>query len=284
MGEIILSVTYVICFSGGLSSALCAVETVKLYGKDNCILLNHDISSKVEHSSVKRFKNEIAKALGMEITYANADNFEMRTPLKVAIEKGSFAYQPGKQLCTYELKTKPFHKWLAKNFPVKKGKVRDDVVIVYGFDAKETERIQRRKAIMQEMGYRTLYPLAERERTIFDTREIGVEPPSVYDTFLHANCVGCLKAGIRSWYVCYCIRRDVFDEAVAAEQILGRSILKQCYLKELVPEFEQMRAARIEPTDRGSSHLFWKTVHSLVPRQKSLMDYFDEDCPCQRLS
>lgn len=282
MGEMILSVTYIVCFSGGLSSALCAVETVRMYGKENCILLNHDISSKVEHESVKKFKEEVAKALGMDITYANAENFENRTPIKVALEKGAFGFQPGNQLCTYELKTKPFHEWLAKYFPARKGKVRDDVVVVYGFDAKETERIQRRTAIMQEMGYRTLYPLAERERTILDIREIGVEPPSVYDTFLHANCVGCLKAGIRSWYVCYCLRRDIFDEAVAAEQIIGHSILKKCFLKDLVPEFEQWRRACIEPTDRGSAHLFWKQVNSIVPGQMFLLDSLAESCFCCR--
>ena len=47
---------YVVCYSGGHSSALAAIETVRRYGSENVILLNHDISSKVEHSKIKIFK------------------------------------------------------------------------------------------------------------------------------------------------------------------------------------------------------------------------------------
>lgn len=35
---------YVVCYSGGHSSALAAVETVRQHGAENVILLNHDIS------------------------------------------------------------------------------------------------------------------------------------------------------------------------------------------------------------------------------------------------
>lgn len=273
-----MSITYVVCFSGGHSSALCAVETVRRYGAENCILLNHDISSKVEDISVKNFKKQVADALGMEITYANADNFEERTPITVALEKGCFTVKPGQELCTYELKTKPFHNWLKKNFPVKRGMMRDDVCIVYGFDAKETQRIARRRAIMREMGYYTSFPLAEYERTIHDIREIGIELPSVYETFLHANCVGCLKAGMRSWYVCYCLRKDIFEQAVTAEKLLGHSILKQCFLADLIPRFEAMKAAGVKPTDRGSSHRFWKEANSFVHGQIPLFSILECDC------
>lgn len=278
MGENILSITYVICFSGGHSSALCAVETVRRYGAGNCILLNHDISSKVEDISVKNFKNQVADALGMEITYANAFNFEERTPIMVALEKGCFAVNRGQELCTYELKTKPFYNWLKKNFPVKSGRIRDDICIVYGFEVQEMQRIARRKEFLYKMGYHSAFPLAENERTIYDIRELGIELPSVYKTFFHANCIGCLKAGIRSWYVCYCLRKDIFDEAVEAERKIGHSILKKCFLSELIPRFEAMKTAGVEPTDRGSSHRFWKEANSFVPGQIPLFFLFESNC------
>lgn len=44
---------YVVCFSGGHSSALAAVETVRRFGRNQVILLNHDISSKVETAKIK---------------------------------------------------------------------------------------------------------------------------------------------------------------------------------------------------------------------------------------
>ena len=43
---------YVVCFSGGHSSALAAVETVLRHGRRNTVLLNHDISNKVEDEDV----------------------------------------------------------------------------------------------------------------------------------------------------------------------------------------------------------------------------------------
>ena len=45
---------YVVCYSGGHSSALAAVETVRRFGNENVILLNHDISSKVESIKIKK--------------------------------------------------------------------------------------------------------------------------------------------------------------------------------------------------------------------------------------
>lgn len=33
----------IVCFSGGHSSALVAIEAVRKYGKNNVILLNHNI-------------------------------------------------------------------------------------------------------------------------------------------------------------------------------------------------------------------------------------------------
>ena len=50
----------IVCFSGGHSSALAAIEAVRRYGKDKVILLNHDMSPKVEHEDIKRFKREVA--------------------------------------------------------------------------------------------------------------------------------------------------------------------------------------------------------------------------------
>lgn len=39
---------YVVCFSGGHSSALVAIETVRRYGREGVVLLNHDINPRVE--------------------------------------------------------------------------------------------------------------------------------------------------------------------------------------------------------------------------------------------
>ena len=52
---------HIVCFSGGHSSALVAIEVVRKYGKGSVILLNHDINSNVESKDIKRFKKEVAQ-------------------------------------------------------------------------------------------------------------------------------------------------------------------------------------------------------------------------------
>ena len=141
---------YVVCYSGGHSSALVAIEAVRKIGKENVILLNHDLSPKVEHKDIKRLKREVAAFLGLEITHANMPN-------KVG---------NGTALCTYYLKTKPFHKWLAENYPSKPFEPRQDIKLLYGFHKNESHRIQRRVGAMTTQGYLTDYPLATWERTI----------------------------------------------------------------------------------------------------------------------
>lgn len=170
---------YVICFSGGHSSALCAIEAVRKHGRDQVILLNHDISPIVEHQDIKRFKNEIADYLGLPITYANHDDWEHVTPCSVCINAQGFKAISGKALCTNRLKTAPFKKWLLENDPDKQN------VYVYGFDGSkaERERANRRAQIMGLDGYKTEFPLINWERTIFSTQDIGVPPPTNIQQF-----------------------------------------------------------------------------------------------------
>lgn len=264
---------YIVCYSGGHSSALVAIETVRRYGKENVILLNHDISSEVEHKDIKRFKQEVANYLGLTITYANMENFEELTPIKLALSLKGFQYAPGKALCTYNLKTKPFYKWLEENC-----KDKQEYTILYGFDAEETDRISRRRIMMRSAGYKTEFPLAEWDRTILSTEEIGIERPITYRIFKHANCIGCLKAGRQHWYVVYCLRQDIFKQALEAEEQLGHSIIKDIYLKDLIPVYEDIKAKGICPNDRENSASFWAKVNDAIPEQMSFMP-----CDCAYL-
>lgn len=258
---------YIVCYSGGHSSGLVAIEAVRKVGKENVILLNHDISSKVEHQDIKRFKMEVADYLGIEITPANMDNFEEMTPLRVCKKLGAFRSTLGKALCTYNLKTNPFNAWLNNNYPADTDNTRDDIKILYGFDKNETERIQRRSSILATKGYKTDFPLAFWDRTIFETKEIGIEKPITYKIFKHANCFGCLKAGIQHWYIVYCLRQDIFQEALEAEKEIGHNIIKDNYLEDLIPRFEDMKAKGICPNDKENSARFWARVDKAIPEQ-----------------
>ena len=251
---------YIVCYSGGHSSALVAVEAVRKFGKDNVILLNHNISPEVEDKDIKRFKEEVADYLGIKITYANMPGWEAKTPLKVCKELGGFKFGTSPVLCTYHLKTLPFQKWLKENYPVKKGEIREDIVILYGFDKNEKARIQRRSSILGQQGYKSDFPLAFWERTINEIEEIGIKRPATYELHRHANCIGCVKSGMQSWYLVYCLYPNLWKEAKETEEEIGYSILKDKFLEELEPKFSQMKCQGIIPTEKVSPQAFWRKV------------------------
>lgn len=47
-------------------------------------------------------------------------------------------------LCTYNLKTAPFYKWLKENYPASKDTPCNEITLLYGFDSNEPARIERR--------------------------------------------------------------------------------------------------------------------------------------------
>lgn len=253
-------VKYVVCYSGGHSSALVAVDAVRKYGKDNVILLNHNISPEVEDEDIKRFKSDVSNYLGLEITYANMEDWYTKTPLKICRELEGFKFGNSPILCTTKLKTEPFHRWLKENYPIKKGEIREDVVFLYGFDKNEKARIQRRSSIMATMGYKTDFPLAFWNRTIENIEEIGIKRPKTYELHKHANCIGCLKAGMQSWYLVYCLYPKLWEEAKETENEIGYSILKDKFLEELEPKFSKMKCRGIVPTEKIGAKKFWSMV------------------------
>ena len=266
---------YIVCLSGGESSARAAIATVKRYGKENVILLNHDLSEEVEDKDIKRFKNELADYLGIKITYANMKDYNTLTPIRVCKKLGGFKFGNGSALCTTYLKTKPFMKWLKDNYPISKkqlreGAFREDIRIIYGFDRNEISRIQRRIGAMIGQGYKCDFPLAFWDRTLENTEEIGIPRPNVYELFRHANCKGCLKAGKQQWYLTYCLYPELWKEAVETEKEIGYSILKDTFLEELEPKFARMKCKGIIPSEQMKSQKFWSEVKKALPEDGQL--------------
>lgn len=265
---------WVVCFSGGHSSALVAVEVVRRYGRDGVVLLNHDINARAEDPDVKRFKREMAEALGLPITQANHPKWEQWDQFDVTEHARAFKVKNGEELCTNRLKTAPFRRWLAEHAPP------GTATLAYGFDANEQTRIRRRATIVAEWGYETVYPLAHWPRTIQSTREIGVEPPLTYGTFKHANCVGCLKAGWQHWYVVRATRPDVWERAKLAEERIGHTIHADGPLEEREEQFDEMLRAGVEPTERVPSGAFWANARRAVRSLPVLAEERDER-PCE---
>ena len=250
--------SHVVCYSGGHSSALAAIEVARRFGTEHLVLLNHNITPVSEATDIKRFKREVATYLGVPITYANMDGWATKDQFDVVREAGAFKVGNGTALCTNRMKTAPFEEFLKECFP------NGNCVVYYGFDASETRRIQRRLAHLSSLGYQSDYPLALwPQRTIQSTREVGIEPPNVYSRFKHANCVGCLKAGRQHWYVVFCTRPDVWAKAKFAEEDIGYTIIKGVSLTDLEPLFERMRCAGIEASEHTHAQTFWAKVRAL---------------------
>lgn len=300
---------HIICYSGGHSSALVAIEVVRKYGKDNVILLNHNINPKYEGEDIKRFKREVAQHLDLPITYANYGDIlkdeDIPSQFEIAILKKGFKGTNSPEFCTYELKTKPFYNYLDSNFPNK------NCIVYYGFDATELHRVERRKSILNDIEILSDFPLAvwgeeqymalveyfdsqgkdfttisliekyfntmDFQRTINSTLEIGIRPPNTYDVWKHANCIGCLKAGKQHWYCVYAHRRDVFEKAKETEGIIGHAIIAEgVWLKDLEKDFEKMLIAGVPANEHIPSSKFWKAAKKYTI--KNMQDLFPCEC------
>lgn len=262
---------HICLLSGGHSSAIVAIEIVRKFGSSEVILLNHDINPEYEDEDIKRFKKQISEYLGIAITYANyggiTDSNLLPDQFDIVIKHRAFTSPAGNALCTAKLKTEPFKKYLDDNFIPNSTlfEERKDCIIYYGFDMKEKDRITRRVGIMASMGYRTAYPLATmKERTIFSTKEIGIDPPLTYDVFEHANCKGCLKASMLHWYVVYVYYPAIYARAVFTEEavdftihtIIRNKIKRPISLKELSAHFEKMKLDGVPATEHQSKFKF----------------------------
>jgi hypothetical protein len=264
---------HIVCHSGGHSSALTGIEVVRRFGPDDVVLLNHEIPGHTEAEDIKRFKREVADFLGLPVTYAShpdpaADQFD------VTVEAQAFKVDDGPELCTHRLKTLPFQKWLAENADPA------DSVIYYGFDANEQTRIQRRIGIMGADGWRTDYPLALWQRTIYASEEVGIVRPNTYAIWKHGNCIGCLKAGWQHWYVVYCTRPDIWAKGKWAEEEIGYAIHHDdsgpVYLEDMEPKFEAMRLSGIPATEHITHQRFWAQANKIVSIQA-----YQSAIPCE---
>jgi hypothetical protein len=252
---------HVVCFSGGMGSSLVGVEVARKYGIERLILLNHNIGSRTEDDVIQVYKEDVARYIGLPITYANMRGWESKDHLDICVAAKAFKTPQGHVLCTSRLKTEPFMEWLSVAFPVDPiTKRNDNVVLYYGFDPSESKRISRRRRILGEKGYNVEFPLAEWTRTIFDTEEVGIPKNAHYDIFRHSNCWGCLRAGRQHWFVVFCRRPDIWEKAKLAEEKIGYTIIKGVALHELEPQFEAMRAANIQADEKLHPNTFWSRV------------------------
>lgn len=262
---------HIVCYSGGHSSGLVAIEVVRKFGKENVILLNHNISSKTEDADIKRFKKEVADYLGLKVTYANIKGItnpdEIPDQFDVCMDAGAMTDSAGHALCTSRLKTEPFYEFLSLNFGTTNTLFEEakECMIYCGFDKNETARIQRRTGVLGSMGYKTDYVLAFwKKRTISSTTEIGIFPPATYTVWKHANCKGCLKASLLHWYVTYVHAPEQYAKGMILEDavdftvhtVIREGVKMIVTLRELMPLFLCLKNEGFPATEHQSEIKF----------------------------
>lgn len=274
---------HIVCYSGGHSSAIVAIEVARRYGRYCTYLVNNDINPGVEHEDIKRFKKEVAEYLGIKVTYANYKHWDKRDQFDVCTAEGYINRVGVGAVCTHNLKVLPFRRWLKKNAKDK------NVVIYYGFDANEKKRIQRRQGILANQGYQTDFPLATwTKRTIKKTEEVGIRPPLTYSVYKHANCLGCIKGGRRHWYVIYCNEPAIWEKAKKMESDVGYAMLtdyetkQPVYLEDLEGLYEKMKNAGVPATERVNPNMFWGAAKRLMSQyEESISKEEGGDKPCE---
>jgi len=248
---------HIVCYSGGIASSLVGAMVLKKFGSANTVWLNHPVNA--EPIDVSRYEKEFADYHNMEITYVSGDKskYPNLLPFEVFLNRKYIGDKSRNQaLCTEELKTKPFERWLKANY-------NPGDVIYYGFDKTEVQRIQRRSTILAAKGYKTGFPLVKWDDEILTEsylERINIKPPMVYEVFKHANCRGCVKAGMHYWLCVYVHDRKVWNAAKKMEDAIGRTIFKDKPLKSLEEWFDTVVKTKVPINQEMPGKEFWARV------------------------
>lgn len=92
---------------------------------------------------------------------------------------------------------------------------------VWGFDLKETDRVERLLESMPEFTHH--FPLVERQLTKDDchavSKALGLKRPVMYDMgYNNNNCIGCIKGGMGYWNKIRIDFPDVFQRMATRER------------------------------------------------------------------
>lgn len=208
---------HIIQFSGGLASAYVAHLCIEEFGKNNCILLNHD--TRIEHSDTGKFKNDVCNYLGVDMIELSdgRDLWDLIVDQK-ALPSNFIPF------CTRILKQEQGFKFL-KTF-------KDKFVLYNGFGTHEERRVLGSRRIAERKGYTVHSPLFEQNITDKEAMEIirddwKIQIPEPYmNGFEHNNCLPCFKGGKAHFKRVWQFYPGSFEKAKWAEGKIGHTVFK----------------------------------------------------------
>lgn len=254
----------IIGFSGGVTSAECAVLALQEYPRDEIVLLWHD--TKKEDSDTLRFLRESAAWIGLPIT----ERSDGRSVEEVELDEGALANNR-MAFCSRILKAEQFEKYLHE---LTADGVTEIIKFV-GFTYGEYQRIQRHTMIAQRDGFKIRFPLVEKmidKQTCYDNWVArGILPPRMYEWSDHANCINCRRGGKAYIIASAQHHPKEFAELVAHEQrpeFQGHTIFKEGPLVQILESGLKRKVNRREK------------ISTIVPRQSEYRASIDIG-PCE---
>ena len=218
-------------FSCGAASAAALKLTVDKYGADNVYAVNNPVIE--EHHDNKRFAEDVAKWVGIDIQYAVNSKYPLASVVDVFDRRKGMAFPHGAP-CTVELKKRARQEW-EESHPVDWH--------VLGFTVDERNRHDR--FVMTERD-NVLPILIDANMTKNDCadmiRAANIKLPEIYGRgFPNANCIGCVKATSPTYW--NLVRREfpeVFDQRAEQSRRLGARLVRvnneRIFLDELDPK------------------------------------------------
>ena len=218
-------------FSCGAASAAALKLTVDKYGAESVYAVNNPVME--EHHDNKRFAEDVAKWVNIDIQYAVNSKYPLASVVDVFDRRKGMAFPHGAP-CTVELKKRARQEW-EESHPVDWH--------VLGFTVDERNRHDR--FVMTERD-NVLPILIDANMTKNDCadmiRAAGIKLPEIYGRgFPNANCIGCVKATSPTYW--NLVRREfpeVFDQRAEQSRRLGARLVRvkneRIFLDELDPK------------------------------------------------
>lgn len=218
-------------FSCGAASAAALKLTVDKYGADNVYAVNNPVIE--EHHDNKRFAEDVAKWVGIDIQYAVNSKYPLASVVDVFDRRKGMAFPHGAP-CTVELKKRARQEW-------EESHQVDWHVLGFTVD----ERSRHDRFVLTERD-NVLPILIDANMTKNDCadmiRAAGIKLPEIYGRgFPNANCIGCVKATSPTYW--NLVRREfpeVFDQRAEQSRRLGARLVRvkneRIFLDELNPK------------------------------------------------
>lgn len=210
-------------FSGGASSSYVAWLVSQKQKKEDIILLHTPTGA--EDKDADRFREQIAKFIGIEITH-----FGHELDLWELIEKNHCLPSQFIPFCTTELKIKQSRKFWKS--------LGEDYIVYFGYSADEWRRVQKQTARFEIEGVKAQYPVFEMQISDTEIKRIITQEwkiclPEPYKHLQHNNCIPCWKGGKGHWRAVARYYPEEYEKACKLEEEIGHTVFKDCTLREL---------------------------------------------------